>query len=89
MKASLDYYSVVLIQYQENVLYFFQIAVLTGRKKANAKRKIEDVEKYKKDVGRSDQDEAEYQKSKLHLQAKARLYEKMSKGDIEGIFHIC
>ena len=59
------------------------MAVLTGKRK-NASKKEKGVSNPEKLVSVDSEDNSQYEKSKIMLQAKARLYDKMTSGEVEG-----
>ena len=59
------------------------MAVLTGKRK-NAPKRERDISIPEKVESVNSEDNSQYEKSKTILQAKARLYDKMTSGEVEG-----
>ena len=62
-----------------------QLAVLTGKRKKATKRETDDTSSCCKPKIVNNEEIAQYEKSKIMLQAKAKLYDKMSSGEVEGM----
>ena len=65
-------------------LLYLQLAALTGKKRPADKRKLDNAAVKSEATVSKNEDSAEFEKAKIMLEAKARLYDKMSRGEVEG-----